>query len=74
MPAAKGSARTPLGPTNVASAGERTFKNFSTLRIEVLELTLMKQYLDMFWSHLTSAMEGYKSIQLAAEHPKEEKS
>ena len=42
------------------------------LRIEVLELTLMKQYLDMFWSHLTSAMEGYKSIQLAAEHPKEE--
>ena len=48
-------------------------KNFSTLKIEVFVLTL-KQYLDMFWSHLTSAMEGYKSIQLAAEHPKEEKS
>jgi hypothetical protein len=28
----------------------------------------------MLWGHLTSAMKGYKSIQLAAEHPKEEKS
>jgi len=60
-------------PVVFISEDADVIKNFSTLRIEVFVLNL-KQYLDMFWGHLTTAMEVYKSIQVAAAHPEEEKS
>jgi len=60
-------------PVVFISEDQDIIKKFSTLRIEVFVLNLM-QYLDMFWGHLTTAMEVYKSIQVAASHPDEEKS
>jgi len=60
-------------PVVFISEDQDIIKKFSTLRIEVFVLNLM-QYLDTFWGHLTTAMEVYKSIQVSASHPEEEKS
>merc|ERR1719334_2474746 len=60
-------------PVVFVSEDEDVIKKFSTLRIEVFVLNL-KQYLDTFWAHLTSALEVYKSIQQSTKNPDEEKS
>ena len=60
-------------PVVFISEDENVIKTFSTKRIEVFVLNL-KAYLDMFWSHLTAAIEVFNSIQHAANSPTEEKS
>ena len=44
---------------------EAVIKGFSTERIEVFVMS-MKQYLDMFWAHLTHAQELHKALEFAA--------
>ena len=51
---------------------EAVIKGFSTERIEVFVMS-MKQYLDMFWAHLTHAQELHKTLEFAAANPTEDR-
>ena len=47
-------------------------KKFSTQKVEVFVMS-MRQYLDMFWSHLTAAKELFKALEFAAANPAEDR-
>ena len=51
---------------------DAVIKRFSTERIEVFVMS-MKQYLDMFWAHLTHAQELHKALEFAAANPTEDR-
>ena len=47
-------------------------KKFSTQKVEVFVMS-MRQYLDMFWSHLTAAKELFEALEFAAANPAEDR-
>ena len=59
-------------PIVILTEEEAIIKRFSTERIEVFVMS-MKQYLDMFWSHLTHAQELLKALEFAAANPTEDR-
>ena len=59
-------------PIVILTEEEEVIKRFSTERIEVFVMS-MKQYLDMFWSHLDKARELLKALEFAAANPTEDR-
>ena len=59
-------------PMVILTEDDAVIKKFSTQKVEVFVMS-MRQYLDMFWSHLTAAKELFKALEFAAANPAEDR-